>query len=71
MDPRAASLCSTLSGAEQRVLSRFLAGRLPAGQLDGELTRAREAALAAVAAAAAQRGGTERGASPAPALRAA
>ncbi len=32
-----------LSSAEQRALSSFLAGRLPAGQLDAELARARQA----------------------------
>jgi hypothetical protein len=35
-----------LSPGEQRALASFLAGRLPAGQLHGELCRAREAALA-------------------------
>jgi hypothetical protein len=35
-----------LSKGEQRALSSFLAGRLPAGQLNEELCRAREAALA-------------------------
>ena len=35
-----------LSQGEQRALSSFLAGRLPAGQLNEELCRAREAALA-------------------------
>ena len=39
-----------LSQGEQRALASFYAGRLPAGQLHAELTRAREAALAAVAA---------------------
>jgi hypothetical protein len=34
-----------LTQGEQRVLASFLAGRLPAGQLHGELCRAREAAL--------------------------
>jgi hypothetical protein len=38
-----------LSPGEQRALSAFLAGRLPAGQLHAELCRAREAAVAAVA----------------------
>ena len=37
-----------LSQGEQRALSSFLAGRLPAGQLNEELCRAREAALAQV-----------------------
>jgi hypothetical protein len=36
-----------LSQGEQRALSSFLAGRMPAGQLHAELCRAREAALAA------------------------
>jgi hypothetical protein len=36
-----------LSQGEQRALASFLAGRMPAGQLHGELCRAREAALAA------------------------
>ncbi len=36
-----------LSPAEQRVLACFLAGRLPAGQLDAELAEARAAAQAA------------------------
>jgi hypothetical protein len=35
-----------LSPGEQRALASFLAGRLPAGQLHGELCRAREAAMA-------------------------
>jgi hypothetical protein len=39
-----------LSESERRALGSFLAGRLPAGQLHGELCRAREAALAAAAA---------------------
>jgi len=41
-----------LCDGEQRALAAFLAGRLPAGQLHGELCRAREAALAKAAAAA-------------------
>jgi hypothetical protein len=40
-----------LSQGEQRALASFLAGRMPAGQLHGELCRAREAALAAETAA--------------------
>lgn len=32
-----------LSSAEQRTLASFLAGRLPAGQLDAELAKARRA----------------------------
>lgn len=39
-----------LSQGEQRALASFYAGRLPAGQLHAELSRAREAALAAAAA---------------------
>ncbi len=35
-----------LSQGEQRALASFIAGRLPAGQLHGELCRAREAAIA-------------------------
>jgi hypothetical protein len=34
-----------LTPGERRALASFLAGRLPAGQLHGELCRAREAAL--------------------------
>jgi hypothetical protein len=34
-----------LTQGEQRALASFLAGRLPAGQLHGELCRARKAAL--------------------------
>jgi hypothetical protein len=41
---------SNLSEGEQRALAAFLSGRLPAGQLNGELCRAREAALAAAVA---------------------
>jgi hypothetical protein len=36
----------TLSIGEQRALASFIAGRLPAGQLHGELCRAREQAIA-------------------------
>jgi hypothetical protein len=39
-----------LTQGEQRALAAFLAGRLPAGQLHEELGRARDAALAALAA---------------------
>jgi hypothetical protein len=42
---------SRLTRGEQRALASFLAGRLPAGQLHGELCRAREAALAQAASA--------------------
>jgi hypothetical protein len=34
-----------LSSAEQRALSSFLAGRLPAGQLEAELAKARQAPI--------------------------
>jgi hypothetical protein len=40
-----------LSPAEQRVLSSFLSGRLPAGQVHAELERARTAPPSATAAA--------------------
>ena len=40
----------TLTQGEQRALASFIAGRLPAGQLHGELCRAREQALAKAAA---------------------
>jgi hypothetical protein len=46
--PRAST--SRLCEGEQRALAAFLSGRLPAGQLNGELCRAREEALAAAAA---------------------
>ena len=39
-----------LTQGEQRALASFIAGRLPAGQLHGELCRARERALARAAA---------------------
>jgi hypothetical protein len=39
-----------LTQGEQRALASFYAGRLPAGQLHAALVRAREDALAAVAA---------------------
>jgi hypothetical protein len=58
-----------LCQGEQRALASFLAGRLPAGQLHGELCRAREAALAA--AVARQSPAEAPAALPAPALRAA
>jgi hypothetical protein len=57
---------SNLSRGEQRALSSFLAGRLPAGQLHGELRRAREEAIAKAVAQA-----PPSGASLAPALHAA
>jgi hypothetical protein len=37
-----------LTSGEQRALASFLAGRLPAGQLDAELARARGAAAQVV-----------------------
>jgi hypothetical protein len=43
---KASTSARRLSNGEQRALSSFLAGRLPAGQLHDELCRAREAALA-------------------------
>jgi hypothetical protein len=43
---KASTTARRLSHGEQRALSSFLAGRLPAGQLNDELCRAREAALA-------------------------
>lgn len=43
---KAATSTHRLSRGEQRALAAFLAGRLPAGQLNDELCRAREAALA-------------------------
>ena len=39
-----------MSQGEQRALASFLAGHLPAGQLDAALRQARAAALAAVEA---------------------
>ena len=45
-----------LSQREQRALASFLAGRLPAGQLEDELCRAREAAQAQAAVATGQVG---------------
>jgi hypothetical protein len=55
-----------LSQGEQRALAAFLAGRMPAGQLHGELCRAREAALVA---ATAQEAHTDGAADTAPAPR--
>ena len=40
----------TLTQGEQRALASFIAGRMPAGQLHGELCRAREQALARASA---------------------
>jgi len=45
-----ATPASILTQGEQRALASFIAGRLPAGQLHGELCRAREQALARAAA---------------------
>jgi hypothetical protein len=45
-----ATPASSLTQGEQRALASFIAGRLPAGQLHGELCRAREQALARAAA---------------------
>jgi hypothetical protein len=45
-----ATPASSLTQGEQRALASFIAGRLPAGQLQGELCRAREQALARAAA---------------------
>ena len=43
---KVATPAGTLTQGEQRALASFIAGRLPAGQLHGELCRAREQALA-------------------------
>jgi hypothetical protein len=45
-----AAPANVLTQGEQRALASFIAGRLPAGQLHGELCRAREQALARAAA---------------------
>ena len=42
-------LVHRLSAAEQRVLTSFLSGRLPAGQVDSELARARAQLVEAAA----------------------
>nr|MBA3263408.1 hypothetical protein [Thermoleophilaceae bacterium] len=47
---KASATARTLCQGEQRALASFIAGRLPAGQLHGELCRARELALAKAAA---------------------
>jgi hypothetical protein len=44
----APTLVHRLSLAEQRVLASFLSGRLPAGQVHGELQRARTAPAQAI-----------------------
>jgi hypothetical protein len=43
---KASTHARRLSQGEQRAIASFIAGRLPAGQLNDELCRAREAALA-------------------------
>ena len=43
MTPRCAALSERLSPLERRALAAFIAGRLPAGQLEDELLRARTA----------------------------
>jgi hypothetical protein len=43
---KASTQARRLSQGEQRAIASFIAGRLPAGQLNDELCRAREAALA-------------------------
>jgi phage terminase large subunit-like protein len=63
---RSSTAARHLTQGEQRALASFLAGRLPAGQLHGELCRARESALAQAARPAAA-----PAAAPAPALHAA
>ncbi|MGH2801020.1 MAG: hypothetical protein ACRDM0_25780 [Thermoleophilaceae bacterium] len=64
-----------LTQGEQRALASFLAGRLPAGQLHAELSRAREAALAAAVSQTSAEASLSvpdaAAAVPAPALRAA
>jgi hypothetical protein len=63
-----------LTQGEQRALASFIAGRLPAGQLHGELCRAREQALAKAAAqpvAATPAAAPAPAGAPAPALNAA
>jgi hypothetical protein len=57
---------AALTQGEQRALASFIAGRLPAGQLHGELVRAREEALAKAAAHASPEPSAP-GAAPAPA----
>jgi hypothetical protein len=47
---KVATPAGALTQGEQRALASFIAGRLPAGQLHGELCRAREQALARAAA---------------------
>jgi hypothetical protein len=67
-----ATPASSLTQGEQRALNSFIAGRLPAGQLHGELCRARDEALAKAAAQpSAATSGAAPGATPAPAFNAA
>ena len=67
-----ATPASSLTQGEQRALASFIAGRLPAGQLHGELCRAREQALARAAAQpSAATAATAPAAVPAPAFNAA
>jgi hypothetical protein len=67
-----ATPASSLTQGEQRALASFIAGRLPAGQLHGELCRAREQALAkAVAQPSAVTPGPAPAAMPSPAFNAA
>jgi hypothetical protein len=58
---------AALTQGEQRALASFIAGRLPAGQLHGELCRAREEALARAAAHASTTPAAPAAPSPAPA----
>ena len=63
-----------LTQGEQRALASFIAGRLPAGQLHGELCRAREQAIARATAQQTPTEPVERtvpAAAPAPAFNAA
>jgi hypothetical protein len=66
-----ATPASSLTQGEQRALASFIAGRLPAGQLHGELCRAREQALASAAAHQSVVQPDERLAAPVPAFNAA
>ena len=51
MDRRPDVASRPLTAQEQRTLAAFLAGRLPAGQLEAELARARELPPVAMVAA--------------------
>ncbi|MEA2361558.1 MAG: hypothetical protein QOD71_703 [Thermoleophilaceae bacterium] len=73
---KASTAATILSQGEQRALASFIAGRLPAGQLHEELSRARATALAKAAAqpmahTAAPAAAPAPSAVPAPALHAA